>query len=280
MISLQSIKQSKLYPLYFLLQFPFLLPQLIRNEGWGGAARWSQLRLQMLFGRFLDRRPGYYEQPMRPFQSRLGFPLVRRAEMLVYEEIFLERCYAFTGFAELVKQRPHTLLDFGTHHGLFSDFMLMLNPQCRVFGAEMGPTAFAVARERLQSRPNVTLHHVAIGGSARRVKVGVGVVSVEQSIYAQQQTDGFEVDVITPLEFLRRCELAPAAVTLMKMDIEGAEREVFQQPDGIAPLLRELEAFVIEIHSPADAPMIQEVCTAQGLRLAQQRGINYFFRRG
>lgn len=279
MISLQKIKQSKLYPLYFLFQFPFLLPQLISNEGIGGAIRWSRLRFQMLLLRFVDRRPGFYELPISEFRSRLGFSLNRRAQLLVYEEIFLDHCYAFAGFPDLIASQPQCILDFGTHHGLFIDYVRTLNQEAEVYGAEMGPEAFAVAQGRFSHRSTVHLRNVAIGGTPRRVRVGAGVVSVEQSIYTEQKDAGFEVEVVTPLDFVQQCNLSIERISIVKMDIEGAEREVFEQMNSVRPLLEKIKGFVVEIHSPSDVQLISNQCAECGLKLIENRGINYFFRR-
>jgi FkbM family methyltransferase len=276
---LQTIKQSKLYPLYFLVQFPMLLPRLIANEGWGGAVRWTLLRFRMLAARFVDRRPGFYEMPIEEFRSRLGFSLSRRAELLVYEEIFLDRCYAFAGFPELVKSQSLCVLDFGTHHGLFIDYLQTLNRECRVYGAEMGPGAFAVAQHRFRNQPQVHLSNVAIGGTSRSVRVGLGVVSVEQSLYHEHKDGGFEIPVVTPIGFLKLWNLPVENIDVIKIDIEGAEREVFENASSLAPLLQSTQVLVIEIHSPADRELIVKVCGDCGLIFRERRGINYFFRR-
>lgn len=276
---LQQIKQSKLYPLFFLLKFPFWLPRLIANEGFGGAIRWSLVRFHTLFARVWDRSAGFYEQPIKEFKSKLGFSLIRRAELLVYDEIFLDRCYDFTGFPELLKQRPLHVLDFGMHHGLFMDYVLTLNRDAEIYGAEMSPDSFAVTRERFAGQKKIHLRQVAIGGTPRRLKVGSGTVSVEQSIYMEQKDGLFDVEVVTPLAFLHHWELPAKRVTLLKMDIEGAEREVFENPASIKPILQATQAFVIEIHSEADVELITRMCTDSGLGLVERRGINFFFRR-
>lgn len=232
---LQRIKQSKLYPLYFLVHFPFLLPRLMATEGVGGALRWSFLRFQMLLLRFLDRSPDYYEKPVREFRSRLGFSLFHRAEFLIYEEIFLERCYDFGGFADLINKNAPTVLDFGTHHGLFIDFVRTLNPACKVHGAEMSPRAFAVAAKRHARNPHVHINNLAIGGSSRSVRVGAGVVSVEQSLYVDQNENGFEIAVVTPVEFLERSRLSPEQIEIIKWTSKARNGRCFRSRIALFP---------------------------------------------
>ena len=276
---LQKLKQSKLYPVYFLLRSPLLIPRLVANEGLIGGFKWLALRLWLIFARLIDRRADFYEQPIK-FRSRLGFSLVRRVELLVYDEIFLDRCYDFGGFPEFIRTtRPLRVLDFGTHHGLFIDYVRGLNPQAHVYGAEMNPASFSVARDRFAGQNGVHINHVAIGGEFRKLKVATCSVSVEQSIYMEQKDGGFEVDLLSPVDFINRQNLKPEDISLVKMDIEGAEREVFEKLDSFRPILQTIQAFVIEIHEGVDAKAIVDICASVNLKLVERRGINFFFRR-
>ena len=63
------------------------------------------------------------------------------------------------------------------------------------------------------------------------------------------------------------------------MDIEGAEREVFEKLDSFRPILQTIQAFVIEIHEGVDAKAIVDICASANLKLVERRGINFFFRR-
>jgi FkbM family methyltransferase len=192
----------------------------------------------------------------------------------------LDYCYAFDGFPDLIKQtQPLRILDFGTHHGFFMNYVRMLNPKAEIYGAEMNPESFTVARQRFSGQSGIHVNNVAIGGSQRRLRVGTCSVSVEQSIYMEQKDEGFEVELITPIDFIRRQNLQAEDISVMKMDIEGAESEVFANFDSVRPLLEVVKAFLIEIHPGVDVGLIQAKCEGAGLKLAEQRGINYYFRR-
>jgi FkbM family methyltransferase len=252
---------------------------LVSNEGLVGGFKWLVLRLWLIFARLIDRRADFYEQPIQ-FRSRLGFSLMRRVELLVYDEIFLERCYDFAGFPEFIRAtRPLRVLDFGTHHGLFIDYVRGLNPLAQVYGAEMNPDSFSVARDRFSGQAGIHINHVAIGGEFRKLKVATCSVSVEQSIYMEEKEGGFEVELLPPVDFIQRQNLQPEEISLVKMDIEGAEREVFEKLDSFRPILKKVQAFIIEIHEGVDAQAIIDICAAENLKLAERRGINFFFRR-
>ena len=65
----------------------------------------------------------------------------------------------------------------------------------------------------------------------------------------------------------------------MKMDIEGAEREVFENPESIEPVLARTRAVVMEIHTEDDARDITEKLVRLGFSLDERRGINFLYLR-
>ena len=271
---------SWLYPLYLLVRLPIITPRLISNEGFGGAFQWLHHRFAFLLAnRKQYGQPAFYRQPIPEFRSRLGFKLLRPIEYIIYDEIFLDRCYAFRALADLAGKGPILVVDFGTHHGMFLDFMRVLNPNMEAYGAEMNPEAFEAAQQRFTGHDAIHLSNVAIGGTARTARVSRVSVSIEQSLYADGGKDHFEVEVILPVEFLRRWKLAGKEIAVLKMDIEGAEREVFANPDSIHSVLEATRSLIIEIHSENDVGMIAGKLNASGFSLAERRGINFLFRR-
>ena len=269
-----------LYPIYLGLRLPLTFVQLARQEGVMGAARWLTIRARFLLAN--HRRygqAGFFDQPITPFRSRHGFTLARPIEFIIYDEIFLERCYDFPGLEEIVRSGPPVFVDFGTHHGLVIDYLRTLRPDGHYYGAEMNPVALAAARERFGDDPRVHLHNVAIGGRPRQERFSLATVSTEQSLGSPGNEGDLQVEVVTPVEFLRRCQLQNSPVNVLKMDIEGAEQEVFENPESILPLLRHCRALIIEIHDTAQVAMISNVLAGVGLEPGGTHGINHFFRR-
>jgi FkbM family methyltransferase len=273
-------RHAWLYPAYLLLRVPVIIPVLLRNEGFCGALSWLGRRVGFLLkNRHLYGSREFYQQPIAPFRSRQGFVLSHPVDYLIYDEIFLTRCYAFARFPQIVRG-ARLVLDFGTHHGMFMDYVRTFSPEAVFYGAEMNPESFAIAQRRFAAIPQIHLSNVAIGGIPRRQTIGLVPMSIEQRLDAGPAGgETREVEVITPTEFLRRWRLDGQSIDLLKMDIEGAEREVFDHFESIQPVLEWTRGVVMEIHTEADAVGITGQLAASGFQLQERRGINFFYLR-
>jgi len=261
---LRSRNRPWLYRVYLLLRLPSILPGLVSNEGIFGALRWLRCRIQFLRGREIAE-----------FDSRFGFRISRMIEFAVYDEIFLQRVYDFKALGVVLGKGPVRVIDFGAHHGLFIDFVRWRNPNTEVFAAEMNPGPCQCAKSRFASRPDTHIVNVAIGGWDRKAHVSAATVSTEQSLYGGEGS--IEVQVVTPVEFAQTQGIGGLETALVKMDIEGAEHEVFERPEVIKPLLDMTRGVVMEIHTPEDVVMITDKLRAWGFELSEIRGTNRLY---
>ena len=78
-------------------------------------------------------------------------------------------------------------------------------------------------------------------------------VSTNQSL---NHSGDVEVEVTTPDDCLRQWNILGREIDLLKMDIEGAEVEVFENPACVAQTLAATKAIVMEIHSPAGEKLV------------------------
>jgi len=85
--------------------------------------------------------------------------------------------------------------------------------------------------------------------------------------------------VTTPDECLRQWNILGREIDLLKMDIEGAEEEVFENMPSISQTLASTKAVVMEIHSEPAAGLITGRLSSLGFRLEEKRAANYFFMR-
>jgi FkbM family methyltransferase len=262
---LASRKHKWLYPIYLGLRMPLILPALVSNEGFRGAVRWLQCRVALMRGKPVV------------FHSRHGFELSQVIDFVVYDEIFIERCYDFKDLPKLLHGKQIVrVVDFGMHHGLFIDYVKTQNSAAEIFGAEMSPVTYGHAAERLANRPGVTVRNVAIGGSPRKERISLAAVSTEQRLNG---SGDIEVEVTTPDECLRAWNILGRDIDLLKMDIEGAEQEVFENMPSIAKTLASTKAIVMEIHTDAAADLITKRLASLGFKLVEQKSLNFFFLR-
>ncbi|MFO1488359.1 MAG: FkbM family methyltransferase [Verrucomicrobiota bacterium] len=276
-----SKRHRVFYPFFVLVKLVLYLIPLVRHEGLFGAVEWLFKRLKFaLKYRHLLNDPSLPEQPIAEFRSRHGFRLTRWIEYVIYDEIFLEGVYEFPLLKESVRQQKEgVVIDWGTHHGLFINFAQSLNPQLEVFGAELSPRTFERAQSRFTDNKKVSLLNAGIAGRTRDVSINLIPISSSQSLYGTQSGETVSVKVITPADFVAHFQLATRKVALLKMDIEGAEKEVFENFDCIKDLLQRTELFVVEIHSPEDVALISGRMESAGFALRNQRDTNYFYSR-
>jgi len=260
---LASRKHKWLYPIYLGLRIPLIFPALAANEGVVGALKWLGCRAGLLRGKEVT------------FHSRHGFTLSHLMEFVVYDEIFIEGCYNFKNLPGLLRGKPSVrVVDFGTHHGLFINYVQSFNPAAEVNGAEMNPVSFGHAAGRFRGQPAVTIRNVAIGGAARKERIALATVSTRQSFNGSGDV---EVDVTTADDCLRQWNILGGKIDLLKMDIEGAEKEVFENLPSISKTLASTTAIVMEIHDEAGAALIPSRLSSLGFRLDERRMTGYFF---
>jgi FkbM family methyltransferase len=264
-IFVASRKHKWLYPVYLSLRMPLIFPTLAANEGFFGAIKWMQCRVALLRGKAVT------------FRSRHGFSLSQVIDFVVYDEIFIEGCYNFRNLPGLLRGNSSVrVVDFGMHHGLFINYVQTQNPKAEIYGAEMSPVTYGHAASRLANQPGVTLRNVAIGGSARKERISLVEVSTTQSLNGSGDV---EVEVTTPDDCLRHWNILGRQIDLLKMDIEGAEQEVFENMPSIAQTLASTKAIVMEIHTDAAADLITKRLAALGFKLDEKRSLNFFYLR-
>lgn len=276
-----SKRHPYLYPIFVLVKFFFYLPPLICHEGLRGATLWLFYRFKFAFqNRKLLADPSLPDQPMEVFHSRLGFKLLCWIEYVIYDEIFLERVYEFSSLREFMKQlQGGVVIDFGVHHGLFIDFARTLNPGLDFFGAELSPKNYASAKARFEGNEHVTLLNLGIGGNARDASIKLVSVSSKQSIYSREGGESVEVKIITPADFVALNKLERREIALLKMDIEGAETEIFENFESIKTVLESTRIFIVEIHDKANFEAISDRLESVGFVFQGRRGINFLFKR-
>lgn len=146
---------------------------------------------------------------------------------------------------------PINVLDIGANNG---GFPLLLSAHGyaikKVVSVELNPNTFLRLRFNLERNLpcEVVALNAAVCGEARRLKVSLGAGNVSDNIYNGAATDeakAFEIEGTTLDELYKR-HLDGETIDICKIDIEGAEFEVFSQPSHES--LRNCRYLIIEIH--------------------------------
>ncbi len=152
--------------------------------------------------------------------------------------------------------RSSVVLDLGASIGFFSHEMNRLFG-CRCHAVEALPDNFA----RIEETPSITPHHLAICGKDGPVTIhSVDEYHASASIDlmpGQNARDTLEVEGITLGGLMSRLNLD--RVSLLKVDIEGAELAMFDTADDAT--LRRIDQITVEFHDFMDPGQTAHVKT-------------------
>lgn len=203
-----------------------LLAQLavISKWPWLGRRGWpwgrpAWIRLQATRGAQVPIDPARYDQ------------------MVVFEEVFLDRVYSLDPCGEA----PELIVDCGAHIGYFTALAAACFPETRIWAFEPHPANARLLREVVgRNRIGVEVRETAVGASDGRAwLVGSGCAGTVSAV-----NSGAEVAIaVVGLPDLIKKERV--ASLILKMDVEGAEREVLP---ALVPYLPLKTTLLLETH--------------------------------
>ena len=180
---------------------------------------------------------------------------VGSSDLDVFHQIFIDREYA-----PLCDMRDvHVVIDCGANVGYSSAFFLSHFPSCRVIAVEPDPGNFAMLERNLR----------AYGTRAAVVRAGIWGESVPLRLSQEQYRDGREWAVqVQPCQASQTPDFQGMSIpsllmtfgltriTLLKIDIEGAEAVVFS---GNVDWLDRDDAIAIELHDDSRFGSVSEI---------------------
>jgi FkbM family methyltransferase len=187
----------------------------------------------------------------RPVRLRPG-----SSDFAVFSQVFLQGQYA-----GLPVRAPRVIIDAGANIGLASLFFLRRYPRARVIALEPEPENFAVAAANLRPyRHRCTLVRGALWSHTTRLALRPGTAHwAAQVMPAAAGGDGL-VPAYSLADLMAGHGLP--FVDLLKVDIEGAEEEVFRA--GRDTVLRRVGCCAVELHGPACEAAFREAVRRHG----------------
>jgi FkbM family methyltransferase len=161
-------------------------------------------------------------------------------------EIWLEKVYTPKGFYS--PANGDVIVDVGANIGLFTIFMSRWNRTCRLVALEPFGENIACLQANIRAAcpGEAVAHQIALGAaSGKGHMTAVGQRSLDHTLsLSAAPCDSESVDII-PLTGL--FDLAQTQrIALLKVDIEGAERQAFERADS--QTLRRIDRLAIEYH--------------------------------
>ena len=143
-------------------------------------------------------------------------------------------------------QPPRVILDAGANIGMASIFFARRYPQARIIAVEAEQSNFEILVRNVAPYPQVTPIRAALWNRDTEIRLRYPYAksgAVDKSAFLVEETsDGTPVRAVTLSSLL--AELKIDVLDLVKIDIEGAEFELFEDP---TPLLR-AQCIMVEIH--------------------------------
>lgn len=206
------------------------------------------------------------------------------SDVQTYRQIFVAREYDIDGLPE----QPRTIVDLGANIGLSVLWFALKYPAADVIALEPDPANFRqLQRNTLQLGRRAQVVNAAIWYDERTLSLkthaddghylqgwGAQTVAIEAAPTADTTTQV----AAWPMGKLRRV-FGFERIDILKVDIEGAERELFAAPDR--SWLDDVETVVIETHDrfrPGSHAAVTQAL-AQDFVALPQSGENHVFRR-
>ena len=178
----------------------------------------------------------------------IKFPLVLRAyssDVPTFDQIFIRHEYDFD-----VKTPPRTIVDAGANIGLASIYFSNRFPDAKIIAIEPEESNLEILRRNIAPYGNIVLICGALWHEDARIDL------VDPSFgkwgFMTQAQDGaegrygevvHEVQGMTVETIMR--EQAIDRIDILKIDIEGAEREVFRDTSS---WIEKVDALIVELH--------------------------------
>ncbi len=171
-------------------------------------------------------------------------PVILRAgttDIEVFKKIFIDMEYALPFDAA-----PSTFIDLGANTGLASIFFLSRYPAAQIIAVEPDSENFAMLKRHLGGLSNVTCVQAAVwtsDGQVNLIDPGIGSWGMQVTASTQSGRSERTVNAISMTSLLS--QLPAGRVDLLKIDIEGVERELFSDSGA---WIQQVSAIVIELH--------------------------------
>lgn len=212
----------------------------------------------LLYGRWLRRR-----QPTRMALDGAILTLrPRSSDFLVFTDIFVDGIYAIDDLPE----DPAVVVDCGANVGFASILFARRWPRARILAIEPEASNFTALCANVRTFPNVTPLRAAIWPQDERLEVTDPNVTqwgfqVRPDQHGQAGVRGISLGTLLKEHAIER-------VDLLKIDIEGAERDLFAATD--LGWMDHVHTLVVELHEER-APGVTAAFTAMLDRRSHRR---------
>jgi len=175
-----------------------------------------------------------------PFWLRLP-----SSDIEICRQVFINQEYNFS-----TKKEPHVIIDAGANTGLASIYFANKYPHAKIIAIEPEKSNFETLIKNTAPYPNIVPLQAALWNTNQEIDLidtGCGkwafMTKLKNSPAVLPGTTCHTVNSMTIDTLLERCNLEQ--IDILKIDIEGAEKEVFSDTSS---WIDRVDAIIIELH--------------------------------
>jgi FkbM family methyltransferase len=201
------------------------------------------------------------------------------SDVLAYEQIFINQDYDFH-----TETQPKVIVDAGANIGLASIYFANKYPQARIIAIEPEQSNFQLLKENSAPYPQITPVQAALWNRDEEINVldpGRGKWGFTTEMKAcpdSRPINGIchTVTGVTMDKIIKDYNLT--RIDILKIDIEGAEKEVF---GNTSSWIETIESIAIELHEHMKAGCARSFyCGSNGFDHEWRKGENIYLSRG
>jgi FkbM family methyltransferase len=165
---------------------------------------------------------------------------LRTSDVSVYNEVLLGGQYALD-----LPFRVQTIIDVGANIGMASLYYVQKYPDARIVAVEAEASNFAILTRNVKPYPNILPIHAALWKKDGEILIATPSSSeppFSKVGFVVNEVEGAPVRAVTMRTLMRETQID--YIDLLKVDIEGAEKEVFQSCDWMGSV----RCLAIELH--------------------------------
>lgn len=211
-----------------------------------------------------------------PFWLRLA-----TSDVSTYEQVFFDGEYDFA-----VDGEPDSIIDAGANIGLASILFANRYPNAKVIAIEAERSNYELLKKNVEAYPNVVPVHAALWNRNETISlVDPGLGNWGFMTESASDAAGNDVPVVNAVDTVRALtvdavmrEFNLRHIDILKVDIEGAEKEVF---DDSSEWIDDVTAIVAELHERMKPGCTRNFyCGTPGFDQEWHQGENVYLSRG
>lgn len=181
-------------------------------------------------------------------RTDIKFPFFLRfpsSDFIIYEQIFIKRDYDFK-----VRKLPKTIVDAGANIGLASIYFANKFPEAKIIAIEPEASNFELLKKNIFPYKNIIPVCGALWDENKYIDVvDVGLDKCGFMTKRKGEADKIACSICHEIKGMTVDKIMEnygiEYIDILKIDIEGAEREVFQDPSS---WIEKIDTLIVELH--------------------------------